>query len=92
MGKAIFCSFSSLNISNFSYILGLKDNGYGMMPRVEQSLASCLSLEAASSLKVPVLPTKPLRSTSALVGKAYTAVGQAGACLHIFGSVAGIPG
>ncbi|KAI2658583.1 Transposon Ty3-G Gag-Pol polyprotein [Labeo rohita] len=37
---------------------------------------------SASSLKAPVLPTKPLRVTSALVGKGYTAAGQAGACLH----------
>ncbi len=35
-----------------------------------------------SSLKAPVLPTKPLRISSALVGKGYTAAGQAGACLH----------
>ncbi len=41
-----------------------------------------LSPGAASSLKTPVLPTKPLRVSSALVGKGYTAAGQAGACLH----------
>lgn len=29
-----------------------------------------------------VLPTKPVRTTSALVGKAYSAAGQAAACLH----------
>ncbi|KAI2647585.1 Protein P [Labeo rohita] len=52
------------------------------MPRVEQTLASYLSPAAASSLKAPVLPSKPLRVTSALVGKGYTAAGQAGACLH----------
>ncbi|KAI2651123.1 Transposon Ty3-G Gag-Pol polyprotein [Labeo rohita] len=52
------------------------------MPRVEQTLASYLSPESASSLKAPVLPSKPLRVTSALVGKGYTAAGQAGACLH----------
>ncbi|KAI2646546.1 Transposon Ty3-G Gag-Pol polyprotein [Labeo rohita] len=32
--------------------------------------------------RAPVLPSKPLRVTSALVGKGYTAAGQAGACLH----------
>ncbi|KAL0200467.1 hypothetical protein M9458_003654, partial [Cirrhinus mrigala] len=31
---------------------------------------------------VVCLPSKPLRTTSALVGKGYTAAGQAGACLH----------
>ncbi len=29
-----------------------------------------------------VLPTYPVRTTSALVGKAYSAAGQAAACLH----------
>ncbi len=52
------------------------------MPRVEQTLASYLSPGVASSLKAPALPTKPLRTTSALVGKGYIAAGQAGACLH----------
>ncbi len=52
------------------------------MPRVEQMLTGYLSPGAASSLKAPVLPTKPLRASSALVGKGYTAAGQAGACLH----------
>ncbi len=37
---------------------------------------------AASSLKAPSLPSKPLQTTSALVGKGYAAAGQAGACLH----------
>ncbi|KAL0165937.1 hypothetical protein M9458_037781, partial [Cirrhinus mrigala] len=35
-----------------------------------------------SPLKAPFLPSKPLRTTSALVGKGYPAAGQAGACLH----------
>ncbi len=50
--------------------------------RVEQTLASYLSPDAASSLKAPSLPSKPLRTSSALVGKGYVAAGQAGACLH----------
>ncbi len=61
---------------------GLKQRGYRAMPRVEQTLASYLSPVAASSLKAPSLPSKPLRTTSALVGKGYAAAGQAGACLH----------
>lgn len=52
MGKAIFCSFSSLNISNFSYILGLKDNGYGMMPRVEQNIIPEGSSATYQALKI----------------------------------------
>lgn len=45
-------------------------------------LSVYLSPGSASSLKAPKLPTKPLTTTSALVGKAYMAAGQAGACLH----------
>ncbi|KAL0163894.1 hypothetical protein M9458_039647, partial [Cirrhinus mrigala] len=56
--------------------------GYSVMPRVEQALASYLSPGTALSLKAPTLPSKPLQTTLALVGKGYTAVGQAGACLH----------
>ncbi len=63
-------------------MLGLNECGYGKIPRVEDTLASYLSPDGASSLKAPVLPTKPLRTSSALVGKAYTAAGQAGGCLH----------
>ncbi len=60
----------------------LKELDYGTMPRVEETLASYLSPGAASSPKAPVLPTKPLSTSLALVGKAYMAAGQAGACLH----------
>ncbi|KAI2659093.1 Transposon Ty3-G Gag-Pol polyprotein [Labeo rohita] len=67
---------------NYGSVAGLDERGYRAMPRVEQTLASYLSPGSASSLKAPVLPTKPLRVTSALVGKGYTAAGQAGACLH----------
>ncbi|KAL0199682.1 hypothetical protein M9458_002869, partial [Cirrhinus mrigala] len=48
---------------------------YKAMPRVELTLASYLSPGAASFLKAPTLPSKPLRTTSALVGKGYTAEG-----------------
>ncbi|KAL0186202.1 hypothetical protein M9458_017872, partial [Cirrhinus mrigala] len=67
---------------NYGHVGGLDERGYRAMPRVEQTLASYLSPAAASSLKAPVLPSKPLRVTSALVGKGYAAAGQAGACLH----------
>ncbi|KAL0147294.1 hypothetical protein M9458_057396 [Cirrhinus mrigala] len=67
---------------NYSNVAGLDECGYRAMPRVEQTLASYLSPGSASSLKAPALPSKPLRVTSALVGKGYTAAGQAGACLH----------
>ncbi len=45
-------------------------------------LVSYFSPSGASSLKAVVLPTKPLGTTSALVGKAYTAAGQAAGCSH----------
>ncbi len=45
-------------------------------------LVSFLLLESSSSIKSLVLPIKPVRTTSALVGKAYSAAGQAAACLH----------
>ncbi|XP_073708873.1 uncharacterized protein [Garra rufa] len=58
--------------------LRLDERGYKTMPRVEQTLASYLSPSLASSLKAPSLPTKPLKITSGLVGKAYTAAGIPG--------------
>lgn len=75
------CIFSP-SVSNYSNILGLKQHGYGEMPRFEQTLASYLSHEPASSLKAPGLPTNLHRTTLALVCKAFTAVGQASTCLH----------
>ncbi|KAI2651994.1 Transposon Ty3-G Gag-Pol polyprotein [Labeo rohita] len=55
---------------NYGYVAGLDERGYRAMPRVEQTLASYLSPESASSLKAPVLPSKPLRVTSALAYQA----------------------
>ncbi|KAI2645589.1 Thromboxane-A synthase [Labeo rohita] len=66
----------------YGNVAGTTEFGYRAIPRVEQTLASYLSPEAALSLKAPVLPSKLLRTTSALVGKGYWAAGQAGACLH----------
>lgn len=63
---------------NCSSILGSRENGYGVMRWVEETLASYLSPDPVSSLKALTLPTKPCLITSALVGKAY----MAGACLH----------
>ncbi len=57
----------------YGNVAGMSERGYRAMPRVEQTLASYLYL---------TLPTKPLRTSSALVGKGYAAAGQAGSCLH----------
>ncbi len=75
------CLFSP-DVSNYYNVLGLNEYGYGKIPRVEDTLAGYLSPGGASSLKAPVLPSKPLQTSSSLVGKAYTAAGQAGGCLH----------
>ncbi len=49
---------------------------------MEETLTSYLSPDSSSSARTLVLPTKPVRITSALVGKAYSVAGQAAACLH----------
>ncbi len=72
----------STQTSHYSSILNKKEHSYGEMPKVEETLASYLSPESSSSIKSPTLPNKPVRITSALVGKAYSAAGQAAACLH----------
>ncbi len=48
------------DILNYSSVLGLNEHGYGKIPWVEGMLASYLSPRGASSLKAPVLPTKPV--------------------------------
>ncbi len=78
VGKSVFSPSSDY----YGNVVGLNDCGYRAMPQVEQALASYLSPDAASSLKSPSLPSKPLRTSSVLVGKGYAAAGQAGACLH----------
>ncbi len=59
------------------------EQGYTAIPVVEDTLASHLSPSLAPSWKSrPLLPTKPCRTTSALIGKSYIAAGQAGMALH----------
>jgi len=65
-----------------SDIRGLKEDAYGAIPRVELTLTSYLSPCLALSPKALPLPTKPLRTSSAQVGKMFTTAVQAGACLH----------
>lgn len=61
------------------HVAGLSECSYRAMPRVEQTLASYLSPGAASSLKALQATAN---TTSVLLGKGYTAVGQGGECLH----------
>ncbi len=72
----------STQITHYSSIVNKIEHGYGQMAEVEETLASYLSPESSASIKSPVLPTKPVRTTSALVGKVYSAAGQAAACLQ----------
>ncbi|KAF4100361.1 hypothetical protein G5714_018557 [Onychostoma macrolepis] len=57
--------------------------GYGAVPVIEDTLAAHLSPTSAPSWKSrPLLPSKPCRTVSTLIGKFYMAAGQAGAALH----------
>ncbi len=65
--------------ADFTNLVGSVEQGYTAMPVVEDTLASQLSPSLAPSWKSrPLLPSKPCRTTSALIGKSYIAAGQAG--------------
>ncbi len=69
--------------ADFTNLVGSVEQGYTAMPVIEDTLASHLSPSLASSWKSrPLLPSKPCRTTSALIGKSYIAAGQAGMALH----------
>lgn len=63
-------------------VKGLREQGYGRILRVDRNLANYLFPGASSSLKAIILPSKPCQMTSVLVGRSYTAAGQAGGALH----------
>ncbi len=75
-------AFLSTSSDYYGNVMGTSERSYRAMPQVEQTLASYLSPDAASSLKASTLPSKPLGTSSALVGKGYAAAGQASSCLH----------
>ncbi len=61
----------------------MRENGYEKIPSpIEETLTCYLSMGETSSLKAPSLPSRPLKVTSRLNGKAYAAAGQAAASLH----------
>ncbi len=69
--------------ADFTNLVGSVEQGYTAMPVTEDTLASHLSPSLAPSWKSrPLLPSKPCRTTSALIGKSYIAAGQAGMALH----------
>lgn len=57
--------------SNYLNVRELCDYGYEKIPRVKELLASYLSHCMASSLKVPLLLSKPCQTTLCLMGKAF---------------------
>ncbi len=69
--------------ADFTNLVGSVEQGYTAIPVVEDTLASHLSPSLAPFWKSrPLLPTKPCRTTSALIGKSYIAAGQAAMALH----------
>ncbi len=69
--------------ADFTNLVGSVEQGYTAMPVVEDTLASHVSPSLAPSWKSrPLLPSKPCRTTSALIGKSYIAAGQAGMALY----------
>ncbi len=69
--------------ADFTNLVGSVEQGYTAMPVIEDTLASHLSPSLAPSWKSrPLLPSKPCRTTSALIGKSYIAAGQADMALH----------
>ncbi len=69
--------------ADFTNFVGSVEQGYTAMPVIEDTLASHLSPSLAPSWKSrPLLPSKPCRTTSALIRKSYIAAGQAGMALH----------
>ncbi len=69
--------------ADFTNLVGSVEQGYTAIPVVEDTLASHLSPSLVPSCKSrPLLPTKPCRTTSALIGKSYIAASQAGMALH----------
>lgn len=68
---------------SYSNVKRLHEQGSVRMPQVDGNLASYLSPGTPSSLKAPVLPSKPCQMTLRQVGRAYAVAGQAGGALHM---------
>ncbi|XDV18175.1 hypothetical protein PO909_023928 [Leuciscus waleckii] len=68
--------------STLSAVDGAKDRGYLSVPPVEEAVATHLCPPSAGGRAKSTLPTKACRTTSALIGRAYAAAGQAASALH----------
>lgn len=60
----------------------VKDKGYLSIPAVEEPVATHLCPPSAGWRSKPSLPSKACRTTSALIGLAYTTAGQAASAIH----------
>ncbi len=82
-GQPFSSRLTNAAAADFTNLVGSVEQGYTAMPVIEDTLASHLSPSLAPSWKSrPLLPSKPCRTTSALIGKSYIAAGQAGMALH----------
>lgn len=52
------------------------------IPPIDETFTKYLVSGRVSTLKAPTLPSKPLKVSARLNGRAYTAAGQAGAAPH----------
>ncbi len=78
-----FFHLTNAAAADFTNLVGSVEQGYTAIPVIEDTLASHLSPSLAPSWKSrPLLPTKPCRTTSAVIGKSYIAAIQAGMALH----------
>ncbi len=69
--------------ADFTNLVGSVEQGYTAIPVVKDILASHLSPSLEPSWKSrPLFPTKPCRTTSALIGKSYITAGQVGMALY----------
>ncbi len=69
--------------ADFTNLVVSVEQGYTAILVVEDTLASHLSPSLVPSWKYrPLFPTKPCRTTSAIIGKSYIAAGQAGMAFH----------
>ncbi|XDV19450.1 hypothetical protein PO909_024920 [Leuciscus waleckii] len=68
--------------ASFADVEGIGEHGYVSMPPIDETFANYLVSGQASTLRAPTLPSKPLKTTARLNGRAYTAAGQAGTALH----------
>ncbi len=83
LGSNLFSSRLTNAAADFTNLFGSVEQGYAAVLVIEDMLAAHLSPTSAPSWRFhPLLPSKPCRTTSALIGKSYMAAGQAGAALH----------